>query len=173
MKQRLAANRRRSCSSMRPGSPSGPQLGARGLLGGRPQSCDASALAVHSPRRTGCPCLAASTRGTSSGPPAAMISPCPSVISNNTSPVPLIYLSQPGTGLMLTVLQCSKRIWVRILRSRCTGPALHHEEGCHGYVKQHLRNTLPCGVRDPRARVDLGSARLPGKPRSPPRILLV
>src|SRR5918997_1437042 len=50
MKKRLAANRRRSCASMRPASPSGPRRGARGPLGGGHQPCDASASAGHSPR---------------------------------------------------------------------------------------------------------------------------
>ena len=43
-------------------------------------------------------------------------------------------------------------------------PALTPEEGCHGNVKQHLRNTLPSGVSDLRAGVDRGLARLRRRP---------
>ena len=43
-------------------------------------------------------------------------------------------------------------------------PDLNPEEGCHGNVKQHLRNALPCGVSDLRAGVDRGFARLRRRP---------
>ena len=43
-------------------------------------------------------------------------------------------------------------------------PDLNPEEGCHGNVKQHLRNTLPSGVSDLRAGVDRGFARLRRRP---------
>jgi transposase len=43
-------------------------------------------------------------------------------------------------------------------------PDLNPEEGCHGHVKQHVRNALPCGVSDLRAGVDRGLARLRRRP---------
>jgi transposase len=39
-------------------------------------------------------------------------------------------------------------------------PELNPEEGCHGHVKQHLRNAVPSGVSDLRAQIDRGFARL-------------
>jgi transposase len=41
-----------------------------------------------------------------------------------------------------------------------SAPDLNPEEGCHGHVKQRLRNVLPTGVGDLRAGVDRGFARL-------------
>jgi transposase len=43
-------------------------------------------------------------------------------------------------------------------------PDLNPEEGCHGHVKQHLRNALPADVGDLRAGVDRGLARLRRRP---------
>ncbi len=45
-----------------------------------------------------------------------------------------------------------------------SAPDLNPEEGCHGHVKQHLRNALPSGVSDLRAGVDRGFARLRRRP---------
>jgi transposase len=39
-------------------------------------------------------------------------------------------------------------------------PDLNPEEGCHGNIKQHLRNALPTSVGELRAGVDRGLARL-------------
>ena len=43
-------------------------------------------------------------------------------------------------------------------------PDLNPEEGCHGNVKQHLRNAAPLNSRDIRAQVDRGFARLRRRP---------
>jgi transposase len=43
-------------------------------------------------------------------------------------------------------------------------PDLNPEEGCHGNVKQHLRNALPPEVSELRAGVDRGFARLRRRP---------
>jgi transposase len=43
-------------------------------------------------------------------------------------------------------------------------PDLNPEEGCHGHVKQHLRNAQPSGVGELRAGVDRGVARLRRRP---------
>ena len=43
-------------------------------------------------------------------------------------------------------------------------PELNPEEGCHGHVKQHLRNAVPTGVSDLRAGVNRGFARLRQRP---------
>jgi transposase len=43
-------------------------------------------------------------------------------------------------------------------------PDLNPEEGCHGNVKQHLRNAAPPNSRDIRAQVDRGFARLRRRP---------
>jgi transposase len=43
-------------------------------------------------------------------------------------------------------------------------PDLNPEEGCHGNVKQHLRNALPTGLIRLRAGVDRGFARLRRRP---------
>src|SRR3712207_8038900 len=39
-------------------------------------------------------------------------------------------------------------------------PDLNPEEGCHGNVKQHLRNATPVSINALRAQVDRGFARL-------------
>ena len=39
-------------------------------------------------------------------------------------------------------------------------PDLNPEEGCHGNIKQHLRNAAPTSVSDLRAGVNRGFARL-------------
>ena len=43
-------------------------------------------------------------------------------------------------------------------------PDLNPEEGCHGHVKQHLRNAQPSGASELRAGVDRGFARLRRRP---------
>jgi hypothetical protein len=43
-------------------------------------------------------------------------------------------------------------------------PDLHPEEGCHGNIKQHLRNAVPTGVGDLRAQIERGFARLRRRP---------
>jgi transposase len=43
-------------------------------------------------------------------------------------------------------------------------PDLNPEEGCHGNVKQHLRNAVPTSVNDLRAGVNRGFARLRRRP---------
>jgi transposase len=43
-------------------------------------------------------------------------------------------------------------------------PDLNPEEGCHGNVKQHLRNAQPSGASELRAGVDRGFARLRRRP---------
>ena len=43
-------------------------------------------------------------------------------------------------------------------------PDLNPEEGCHGNVKQHLRNAAPTNTRDLRVQVDRGFARLRQRP---------
>jgi DDE superfamily endonuclease len=43
-------------------------------------------------------------------------------------------------------------------------PDLNPEAGCHGNVKQHLRNAMPADVGDLRAGVDRGLARLRRRP---------
>ena len=43
-------------------------------------------------------------------------------------------------------------------------PDLNPEEGCHGNVKQHLRNATPGTIRELRAQVDRGFARLRRRP---------
>ncbi len=43
-------------------------------------------------------------------------------------------------------------------------PELNPEEGCHGNVKQHLRNAAPTNTREMRAQVDRGFARLRQRP---------
>ena len=43
-------------------------------------------------------------------------------------------------------------------------PDLNPEEGCHGNVKQPLRNAAPIGVGNLRAQVDRGFARLRRRP---------
>jgi hypothetical protein len=47
-------------------------------------------------------------------------------------------------------------------------PDLNPEEGCHGNVKQHLRNAAPVNTHDIRTQVDRGFAR----PRHRPDLLL-
>ena len=39
-------------------------------------------------------------------------------------------------------------------------PDLHPEQGCHGNVKEHLRNAAPIGIGNLRAQVDRGFPRL-------------
>src|SRR5918992_2889588 len=53
IKKRLAADRRRSCSSTRPASPSGPRRGPHGLRRAKHRSCGASASVVNCPRSSG------------------------------------------------------------------------------------------------------------------------
>jgi transposase len=43
-------------------------------------------------------------------------------------------------------------------------PDLNPEEGCHGNVKQHLRNAAPVNTHDIRTQVDRGFARLRHRP---------
>jgi DDE superfamily endonuclease len=43
-------------------------------------------------------------------------------------------------------------------------PDLNPEEGCHGNVKQHLRNATPVNTHDIRTQVDCGFARLRQRP---------
>jgi transposase len=43
-------------------------------------------------------------------------------------------------------------------------PDLNPEEGCHGNVKQHLRNAAPTSTCEIRAQVDRGFARLRRRP---------
>jgi transposase len=43
-------------------------------------------------------------------------------------------------------------------------PDLNPEEGCHGNVKQHLRNAAPATTHDIRVQVDRGFARLRHRP---------
>ena len=43
-------------------------------------------------------------------------------------------------------------------------PDLNPEEGCHGNVKQHLRNAAPTTTREMRAQVDRGFARIRQRP---------
>ena len=43
-------------------------------------------------------------------------------------------------------------------------PDLNPEEGCHGNVKQHLRNATPVSIHELRAQVDRGFARLRQRP---------
>jgi transposase len=43
-------------------------------------------------------------------------------------------------------------------------PDLNPEEGCHGNVKQHLRNAVPTSISDLRAGVNRGFARLRRRP---------
>ena len=43
-------------------------------------------------------------------------------------------------------------------------PDLHPEEGCHGNIKQHLRNATPATPHDLRVQVDRGFARLRRRP---------
>jgi transposase len=43
-------------------------------------------------------------------------------------------------------------------------PDLNPEEGCHGNVKQHLRNATPGTISELRAQVDRGFARLRRRP---------
>ena len=43
-------------------------------------------------------------------------------------------------------------------------PDLNPEEGCHGNVKQHLRNAAPTSVSDLRAGINRGFARLRRRP---------
>jgi transposase len=43
-------------------------------------------------------------------------------------------------------------------------PDLNPEEGCHGHVKQHLRNAAPIHSCEIRAQVDRGCARLRQRP---------
>jgi transposase len=43
-------------------------------------------------------------------------------------------------------------------------PDLNPEEGCHGNVKQHLRNATPSSIHELRAQVDRGFARLRQRP---------
>ncbi len=43
-------------------------------------------------------------------------------------------------------------------------PDLNPEEGCHGNIKQHLRNAAPLNSSDLRTQVDRGFARLRRRP---------
>jgi transposase len=43
-------------------------------------------------------------------------------------------------------------------------PDVNPEEGCHGNIKQHLRNAAPATTHDIRAQVDRGFARLRQRP---------
>jgi transposase len=43
-------------------------------------------------------------------------------------------------------------------------PDLNPEEGCHGNIKQHLRNAAPATTHDIRVQVDRGFARLRQRP---------
>jgi transposase len=43
-------------------------------------------------------------------------------------------------------------------------PDVNPEEGCHGHVKQHLRNAVPTSISDLRAGVHRGFARLRRRP---------
>jgi transposase len=43
-------------------------------------------------------------------------------------------------------------------------PDVNPEEGCHGKVKQHLRNAAPVHTHDRRTQVDRGFARLRHRP---------
>ena len=43
-------------------------------------------------------------------------------------------------------------------------PDLNPEEGCHGTVKQHLRNATPASIHELRAQVDRGFARRRQRP---------
>jgi hypothetical protein len=43
-------------------------------------------------------------------------------------------------------------------------PDLNPEEGCHGHVKQHLRNATPASLSELRTQVDRGFARLRQRP---------
>jgi len=43
-------------------------------------------------------------------------------------------------------------------------PDLNPEEGCHGQVKQRLRNATPVNTQDIRTQVDRGVARLRHRP---------